>query len=44
MPRDQKTGRSHNTETDNSSFTRVEGLKYLGTTSTKQNYIQEYNF
>jgi len=41
MSRDQNAGRSHNIEIDNSSFERVEGFKYLGTTSTNQNSIQE---
>jgi hypothetical protein len=34
-------GRNHNIRIDNSSFERVEEFKYLGTTSTNQNYIQE---
>jgi len=41
MSRDQNAGRSHNMETDNSSFERVEEFKYLGTTLTDQNSIQE---
>ena len=41
MSRDQKAGQSHNIKTDNSSFERVEQLKYLGTTLTNQNSIQE---
>jgi len=41
MSGDQNAGRSHNTKTDNSSFERVEEFKYLGTTLTNQNYIQE---
>jgi len=32
--RDQNSKRSHSTKTDNSSFERVEDLKYLGTTLT----------
>ena len=39
--RDQDAGRSHDIKTDNSSFERVEELKYLGTTLTNQYYIQE---
>jgi hypothetical protein len=31
MSRDQKSGRSHNIKTDNSSFESVEHFKYLGT-------------
>jgi len=42
MPWDQNAGQSHNITNDNSSFARVEELKYLGTTLTKdQNSIQE---
>jgi len=41
MSRDQNAGRSHNKKTDNSSFERVEDLRYLGTTITNQNYIRE---
>jgi hypothetical protein len=41
MSRDQNTGRCHNMKTDNSSFERVEQFKYLGTTLTNQNSIQE---
>jgi len=41
MSRDQNAGRSHNIKTDNSSFERVEDFKYLGTTLTNQNSIQE---
>ena len=41
MSRDQNAGRSHSIKTDNSSFERVEELKYLGTTVTNQNSIQE---
>jgi len=35
------TGRNHSIKFDNSSFERVEEFKYLGTTITNQNYIQE---
>jgi L-lysine 2,3-aminomutase len=41
MSRDQHAGRNHNREIDNSSFERVEEFKYLGTTLTNQNSIQE---
>jgi hypothetical protein len=40
MSRDQNAGRSHSIKTDNSSFARVEELKYFGTTVTNQNSIQ----
>jgi hypothetical protein len=40
MSRDQNAGRTHSMKTDNSSFERVDGLKYLGTTLTNQNSIQ----
>ena len=41
MSRDQNAGRSHNIKIDNSSFQRVEEVKYLGTALTNQNSIQE---
>ena len=41
VPRDQHAGRSHNIKTDNSSFERAEDIKYLGTTLTYRNSIQE---
>jgi hypothetical protein len=41
MSRDQHAGRSLSIKTDNSSFERVEELKYLGTTLRNQNSIQE---
>ena len=41
MSRDQNIGRSQSIKTDNSSFERVEEFKYLGTTLTNQNSIQE---
>jgi hypothetical protein len=41
MSRDQNAGRSINIKTDYSYFERVEELKYLGTTLTDQNHIQE---
>jgi len=41
MCRDQNAGRSHNIETDNSSFHLEEEFKYMGTNLTNQNSIQE---
>ena len=41
MSRDQNAGRSHGIKTDNSSFERVEEVKYLGRTLTNQNYVRE---
>ena len=41
MSRDQNAGRIHNMRTDSSSFERVEEFKYLETTLTNQNSIQE---
>jgi len=41
MSRDHNAGRSHNIKIDNSSFERVEELKYLGTTLRHQTSIQE---
>jgi len=41
MSRDQNAGRSHGMKIDNSSFEGVEEFKYLGTTLTNQNSIQE---
>ena len=41
MSRDQNGGQSHSMKNDNSSFKRVEEFKYLGTTLTNKNYIQE---
>jgi len=41
MSRDQNAGRSHNITTDNNSFEGLELFKYLGTTLTNQNSIQE---
>ena len=41
MSRDQNAGRSHSMRIDNSSIERVEEFKYLGTTLTNQNSIQE---
>ena len=41
MSGDQDAGRSRSIKTDNSSLARVEEFKYLGTTLTNQNSIQE---
>ena len=41
MSRDQNAGRIHSMKTDNSPIERVEEFKYLGTTLTYQNSIQE---
>jgi hypothetical protein len=41
MSRYQNVGRSHSMKTGNSSVERVEEFKYLGTTLTDQNSIQE---
>ena len=41
MSREQTTGLSHTMKVDNSSIERVEEFKYLGTTLTNQNSIQE---
>jgi len=41
MSGDQNAGRSHSIKTDNSCFERVEAFKYLLTTLTYQNSIQE---
>ena len=41
MSRDQNAGRNNSMNTDNSSIERVEEFKYLGTTLTNQNSIQE---
>ena len=41
MSGDHTAGRSHNMRIDNRSFERVEEFKYLGTTLTNQNSIQE---
>ena len=42
MSQDQNAGLSHCTKIDNSSFERVEELKYLETTLTNQNSILTY--
>jgi hypothetical protein len=41
MSRDQNAGRGHSMKTDNNSIESVEDFKYLGTTLTNKNYIQE---
>jgi hypothetical protein len=41
MSRDQNAGQNHNIRIDNNSFERVIQFKYLGTTLTNQNSIQE---
>ena len=41
MSREQTAGLSHNMKVDYSSIERVEEFKYLGTTLTNQNSIQE---
>ena len=41
MSQDQDAGWSHCIKTDNSSFERVKKIKYLETTLTDQNSIQE---
>jgi hypothetical protein len=41
MSRDKNVGRSHNVETNYSSFERVEKFKYLGTTLTNKNSLPE---
>ena len=41
MSRDRNAGRVHSVKIDNSSIERVEEFKYLGTTLTDQNSIQE---
>jgi hypothetical protein len=43
MSRDQNAGQNHNIKVDNKAFERVEQFKYLGTTLTNQNSIQEEN-
>jgi len=41
VSRDQNSGRIRSMKIDNNSFERVEQFKYLGTTLTNQNFIQE---
>ena len=41
MSRDKNAGQSHSIKIDNSSFDKLEAFKYLVTTLTNQNSIQE---
>ena len=41
MSRDRNAGRGFSVKIDNSSIERAEEFKYLGTTITNQNFIQE---
>ena len=41
LSRDRNAGRGHSVKIDNSSIERVEEFKYLGTTLTDQNSIEE---
>ena len=41
MSQDRNAGQGHSVKTDNSSIERVEEFKYLGTTLTDQNSIEE---
>ena len=41
ISRDRNAGRGHSVKIDNSSIERVEEFKYLGTTLTNQNSIEE---
>ena len=41
ISRDKNAGQTHNMKTGNRSFEMVEEFKYLGTTLTNQNFIQE---
>jgi hypothetical protein len=41
MSGDQHVGQNHKTKVGNKYFERVETFKYLGTTLTNQNSIQE---
>ena len=41
MSTERNAGQNHSIKTDNRSFERVEQFKYLGTTLTDQNPIQE---
>jgi hypothetical protein len=41
MSHDMNAGQNHNVKFNNKSFERMEQFKYLGTTLTNQNSIQE---
>ena len=41
MSRDRNAGQGHSVKIDNSSIERMEEVKYLGTTLTDQNSIEE---
>jgi hypothetical protein len=41
MSRNQNVGKNHNIKLDNKSFERVKQFKYLGTSLTNRNSIQE---
>jgi hypothetical protein len=41
MSPDNNAGKSHNIKIENSSIERMEELKYMGTSMTNQNSIQE---
>jgi hypothetical protein len=41
MSRKQNAGQNHNIKLDNKSFERVEQFKYLGTSLTNKNSVQE---
>jgi len=41
MSQDKYAGQSHSMKTDNSSYQRMDEFKYLGTTLTNQNSVQE---
>jgi hypothetical protein len=41
MSRDQNAGQNHNVKIENKFFERAEQFRYLGTTPTNQNSIQE---
>ena len=41
MSGDQNAGQRYNKKTDHSSYEKVEGFKYVGTTILNQNFIHE---